>query len=58
MMYPSNFRNYLTFSMLSNQSTNRMAANNGHTKMIICKVWMIFQCEMLDICNKNVWCGS
>ena len=29
MMYPSNFRNYLTFSMLSNQSTNRMAANNG-----------------------------
>ena len=39
MMYPSNFpEKVLTFSVLTSQSTNKMAANDGRPKLKICDV--------------------
>ena len=35
MMFPSNFSKFPTFRMLSNQSTNKIAANDGQLKLTI-----------------------
>ena len=47
MIYPSDFQKCLTFSVRSNQSTNKMATNDYQLKLTIrnVPVYMIFQCK-------------
>ena len=54
-MSPNNFLKFLTFSMHSNKSRNKMATNDGQIKLTITDTYMIFQCEYLK-CNKNLRC--
>ena len=37
-MYPSNLQEFPSFSLHSNQSTNKMATNDGQIKLTICDV--------------------
>ena len=42
MMYPSNFQKFKIFTMCSNQSTNKIAANDGQNKLTIHDVGCCF----------------
>ena len=44
-MYPRNFRKFLTFTMGSNQLTNKMEGNDGQIKLTIGDVQRIIQYE-------------
>ena len=56
MIYLSSFWKYSTFSLCSNQSTNKMATNDGQIKLTIQDVYTIFQCEYCK-CNKHFHAG-